>query len=99
MENNSVELSGNTVDLSGVRVDLSGCVDVSQVDSVVRTIIQKFLQRASVGKLKYGTDLDRNDLSTRDWINHAQEELMDAILYLQKLKGVLSFSKFFLISS
>jgi hypothetical protein len=35
---------------------------------------------------KYGTDLDRKDLLLKDWIIHAQEELMDAILYLEKLK-------------
>ena len=59
------------------------------VDSVVRTVIQKFIDRASFGKQKYGTDLDRQDLSPLDWIQHAQEEHMDAILYLEKLKQVL----------
>lgn len=76
------------MELSGNVVDLSGCVNVSQVDSVVKGVIQKFLDRAHVGKNKYGTDLDRNDLCVSDWINHAQEELMDAILYLQKLKSL-----------
>ena len=37
-------------------------------------------------KKKYNTTLDRNDLCIHDWINHVQEELMDAILYLEKLK-------------
>uniref|UniRef100_A0A6C0D6J3 Uncharacterized protein n=1 Tax=viral metagenome TaxID=1070528 RepID=A0A6C0D6J3_9ZZZZ len=59
---------------------------MENTDSVVRSIVNKFLQRSSFGKQKYGTDLDRKDLSTFDWINHAQEELMDAILYLEKLK-------------
>ena len=36
--------------------------------------------------MKYGTNLDRTDLSTAEWIQHAQEELMDGILYLEKLK-------------
>jgi len=58
-------------------------------DSVVKTIVDKFLNRAEMGKLKYGTDLDRMDLKTIDWINHAQEEHMDAILYLEKLKKVI----------
>lgn len=60
--------------------------DINKADSVVRSIVNKFLQRSSIGKQKYGTDLDRKDLSTLDWINHAQEELMDGILYLEKLK-------------
>jgi len=59
-------------------------------DSVVKAVITKFLERAAVGKQKYGTDLDRKDLSRVQWINHAQEELMDGILYLEKLKQELS---------
>jgi hypothetical protein len=51
--------------------------------------MQKFIDRALVGKKKYGTDLDRTDLSVLDWIKHAQEEHMDAILYLEKLRQTL----------
>ena len=58
------------------------------VDSIVKSVVQKFLERAAFGKKKYGTDLDRTDLSVIDWIQHAQEEHMDAILYLEKLKQV-----------
>jgi hypothetical protein len=60
------------------------------LDSVVQAVIQKFKDRAQVGKQKYGTDLDRTDLGVLDWIQHAQEEHMDAILYLEKLKKVLA---------
>jgi hypothetical protein len=58
----------------------------AEVDSVVTSILQGFVNRAVFGKQKYGTDLDREDLSILDWIQHAQEEHMDAILYLEKLK-------------
>jgi len=54
-------------------------------DSIVTSILSKFKSRASFGKKKYGTDLDRTDLNVFEWINHAQEEHMDAILYLEKL--------------
>jgi hypothetical protein len=57
-----------------------------KLDSVVLAVIESFKARASFGKKKYGTDLDRTDLKTLDWIQHTQEELMDAILYLEKLK-------------
>lgn len=57
-----------------------------KLDSIVSSVISKFRQRADFGKKKYGTDLDRDDLSILEWINHAQEEHMDAILYLEKLK-------------
>lgn len=62
--------------------------DMSNVDSIVRAVIDKFVARASFGKKKYGTDLDREDLGILDWIQHAQEEHMDAILYLEKLRKV-----------
>jgi hypothetical protein len=62
---------------------------VQSPDSIVQSIIQKFQQRSAVGMNKYGTTLDRNDLTPSEWIQHAQEELMDGILYLEKLKTYL----------
>jgi hypothetical protein len=62
-------------------------------DSIVASVVQKFLQRSEVGKKKYGVTLDRTDLETLDWIQHAQEELMDGILYLEKLKTQFSVPK------
>jgi hypothetical protein len=62
-------------------------------DTVVTSIINQFVQRAQFGKQKYGTDLDRRDLTTLDWIEHAKQELMDGILYLEKLKQELSVKK------
>ena len=59
---------------------------VEQKDSIVESVVAKFLQRSAVGIKKYGVTLDRTDLGVADWIQHAQEELMDAILYLEKLK-------------
>jgi hypothetical protein len=58
----------------------------TKLDSVVNSVINSFKQRAEFGQKKYGTNLDRTDLSVLDWIQHAQEEHMDAILYLEKLK-------------
>ena len=58
-------------------------------DSVVAAVVEKFQERSRAGIAKYGVTLDRTDLSVLDWIRHAQEEHMDAILYLEKLKRVL----------
>lgn len=58
----------------------------TNTDSVVYSVISQFKQRADFGMKKYGTNLDRTDLSVLEWIQHAQEEHMDAILYLEKLK-------------
>lgn len=62
------------------------------MDSIVYRVVEQFNNRARIGLEKYGTTLDRGDLSTTDWIQHAQEELMDAILYLEKLKHTISYT-------
>lgn len=62
---------------------------VFKTDSIVDSIIDQFIDRANFGKVKYNTDLDRDDLSVPNWIEHAQQELMDGILYLEKLKKIL----------
>jgi len=55
-------------------------------DTIVDDVINKFRKRSEAGMLKYNTTLDRTDLSTLDWLTHLQEELMDAILYVERLK-------------
>jgi hypothetical protein len=55
-------------------------------DSIVESVIEQFKQRSNVGINKYGTTLDRDDLTRLEWLNHAQQEAMDMILYLEKLK-------------
>ena len=62
---------------------------IPKTDSIVDSIIDKFVERAIMGKEKYGCGLDRTDLNLLDYINHALEEHMDAILYLQKAKKIL----------
>ena len=58
-------------------------------DSIVQTIVEKFVDRAKMGEKKYGVTLDRVDLSIEDFIEHTLQEHMDAILYLQKVKTML----------
>lgn len=55
-------------------------------DSIVESVVEQFKQRSEVGINKYNTTLDRDDLSTLEWLKHFQEELMDATLYVEKLK-------------
>ncbi len=59
-------------------------------DSVVDSIISKFKQRSETGIKKYGTTLDRNDLTPEQWLNHLEEELMDAILYCHRIRKELN---------
>ena len=58
------------------------------MDPVVETVIQRFKQRSEIGQQKYGTTLEGNNLPFLGWVQHMQEELMDAILYLEKMKTV-----------
>ncbi len=55
-------------------------------DTVVESVIQQFRTRSEIGIQKYNTTLDRTDLNRFEWLQHAQEEAMDLILYLEKLK-------------
>ena len=55
-------------------------------DKYVQSVIEKFEQRSQTGIKKYNTTLEREDLDFLDWLNHLQEELMDATLYIEKLK-------------
>ena len=49
-------------------------------------VIEQIRQRAIKGREKYGVTLEREDLSILDWLQHLQEELMDATAYIERLK-------------
>ena len=66
---------------------------VLKTDYVVDSIIDQFIDRASFGRSKYGVGMEREDLSILEWIEHAKQEHMDAILYLEKLKVILGGRK------
>ena len=53
-------------------------------DTIVDSIIDRFIQRSVIGKSKYGTDMDRTDLSLKEWLQHSIEEKLDDILYMQR---------------
>lgn len=55
-------------------------------DPIVESVLNKYKERSNVGIKKYGTTLQQNDLTFLEWLNHLQEELMDATLYIEKLK-------------
>ena len=58
-------------------------------DKVVTKVINSFRERSEQGINKYGTTLQRDDLSPLEWMQHLQEELMDATLYIEVLKSKL----------
>ena len=59
---------------------------IFMADKIVEIVKERFTQRSEQGIRKYGTTLERRDLDWLDWITHLQEELMDAVLYIERLK-------------
>ena len=55
-------------------------------DPVVEKVVDKFVGRSDVGFKKYGVTLRDDPSKMFEWLNHIQEELMDAVLYIQKAK-------------
>ena len=66
-------------------------------DPVVETVVDKFVSRSDLGFKKYGQTLDSerktNVKDLADYLNDVQEELMDAILYIQAARDELAEAK------
>jgi polyhydroxyalkanoate synthesis regulator phasin len=68
-----------------------GLMNQQVEDPIVMAVLAKYAERSQRGIEKYGTMLTRTDLNLTDWLNHLQEELMDATLYIEKLKQDVKF--------
>ena len=56
------------------------------VESCEAAVARKVIERQQVGLRKYGVGVaERQDLTVRQWLQHAQEEAMDLAVYLEKL--------------
>lgn len=60
-----------------------------ETDIIVQEVKNMYEERSQIGIEKYGTTLENSDQDTLEFIQHLQEELMDATLYLQKLKHLI----------
>lgn len=60
-----------------------------ETDIVVQEVKELYEKRSQVGINKYGTTLENSTQDTLEFIQHLQEELMDATLYLQKIKHLI----------
>ena len=58
-------------------------------DPIIKQVVEKFVSRSNVGFKKYGVTLHEDDQSLDTWLNHLQEELMDAVNYIEKARMVL----------
>ena len=57
------------------------------IDKNVENVITQLRTREQQGMIKYGVNTERTDLTTIEWLQHLQEELMDASVYIEKLKN------------
>jgi len=55
------------------------------MDSNVASVCGKLMQRSAIGIVKYGCTTDRPDLDAIAWLEHLQQELMDAAVYIERL--------------
>ena len=63
------------------------------MDRNVKNVIVQLRSREEKGMSKYGVNTERKDLSTLEWLQHLQEELMDATVYIEKLKSEMKETK------
>lgn len=71
-------------------LDDSAYTDQPQVreataDRIVLSVMQRLSDHSAAGIQKYGTTMERTDLQRVDWLRHAQEELLDGAVYLERL--------------
>jgi hypothetical protein len=59
-------------------------------DEIIERVIQKFKNRSEVGYKKYGVTLKDDYQPFDTWLTHVQEELMDAVNYIEKIKHELN---------
>ena len=59
-------------------------------DKIIERVINKIKARSDVGYKKYGVTLKDDDQPLDTWLTHIQEELMDAVNYIEKAKEALS---------
>jgi hypothetical protein len=52
---------------------------------VEESVINKIIERRDIGRKKYGTSMEREDLNDIQWMTHAQEEALDTAIYLEKM--------------
>lgn len=60
-------------------------------DPIIASVVKKIVERSNDGIKKYGTTLAENN--TDCFLTHLQEELMDAINYIEKIKSIINLNK------
>lgn len=59
-------------------------------DPIVENVRNLLSVRSKMGMVKYDTTLEDSKLSTLEWLQHLQEELLDGACYIERLKKDLN---------
>ena len=62
-------------------------------DPIIQKVVEQFISRSNVGFKKYKITLDEDSKTTYEWLQNIQEELMDAVNYIEKLKSVIKIKR------
>ena len=71
--------------MNPMRVTFSN--DPSDVNVV--NVVKSLYNRMEAGYKKYGVTTERKDIDLMGWLQHLQEELMDASIYVERIKSEL----------
>jgi len=73
-------------DFSDLQEESKSEISTPKNDAIVSSVMFQLAQRSILGQQKYGTTLQENN--NDDFLQHLKEELMDAILYIEKLQSI-----------
>lgn len=52
---------------------------------IYKEVITDLISREKMGRAKYGTTVDKANLSEKEWMQHAYEEALDFAIYLKRM--------------
>ena len=64
--------------------------EITFKDPIIEKVVDQLVSRSDVGFKKYGVTLDKDVGDITTWLQHLQEELLDAANYIEKLKQTLT---------
>jgi len=62
---------------------------ISFRDPIIEKVVDQLVSRSDVGYKKYGVTLEDDLGELNKWLQHLQEELLDAANYIEKIKTKL----------
>ena len=60
---------------------------IKHSSKVLNDVVMDMIMREKRGFIEYKQTMDRTDLTQREWLQHAYEEVLDLALYLKKVLG------------